>query len=418
MSVEQRLSYLPVSEYALKLASAPCRLRAVVARLRLRCSRCGRTRSLLLQALASCAMAGLFGANVAAAAPLALTDAQRLALERSPQLPAYDAAIAAAHEMAAAVPHLPEPTLALGVDWLPIAEHLTSAEARKVLAERYTREADRVSVQKTATRVEIARETALAWVDCHYIEQMARVAADQLKSAQAEIEGAERMYWAGRLSQAEFYAARSMLVLFEDKSSEVEHGERATRIALKRWVGDASDAPLADLPNVDRIRLVPAALEGDLVRHPEVALLETQEALAASDERIARAAGQSAAQVAATRAKRDEIRAARAEKLRAEVAKMRIMIDAWLHARDRRERYARELLPLAHERTMATLAAYRGGKATLVEVLGARRAETEAQMDSVEKARDVARMWVRLSFALPDAVPAIPPRDPATASVQ
>jgi outer membrane protein TolC len=363
-------------------------------------------------------MAALVGTAIAAPAPLTLTEAQRLALARSPQLPAYDAAIAAAQGMAAAAPQLPEPTLALGVDWLPIAQHLTSAEARKALAERYAREADRVGVQKTATRVEIARETALAWVDCLYVEQMTRVAADQLKSAQAEIEGAERMYWAGRSSQSEFYAARSMLVLFEDKSSELEHDERTTRIALKRWVGEGSDAPLAALPNVDRIRFVPAALEGDLVRHPDVALLETQEELAASDVGIARAAGQSAAQVAATLARRDEIRAARAEKLRAEVAKMRIMIDAWQHMRDRRDRYAREIVPLAQERTMAMLAAYRGGKASLVEVLAARRAETEAQMQSLEKARDVARMWVRLNFALPDAVPAAAPGASAAASAQ
>src|SRR5205814_10704731 len=173
---------------------------------------------------------------------------------------------------------------------------------------------------------------------------------------------------------------RTMLVMFEDKSSELEHRGRATRIALKRWVGDAGDAPLAALPNIDRIGLTPAALEGDFVRHPEAALRQKQGEIARSDVRVAQADRQSAPEIAAALAKRDESRAARDEKLRAEVAQTRIIIDQWQHARDRRDRYARQLVPLARERTQAPLVAYRGGKGTLTDVLVARRAETEAQM--------------------------------------
>ena len=104
-------------------------------------------------------------------------------------------------------------------------------------------------------------------------------------------------------------------------------------------------------------------------------------------------------------ARRDQARAARDEKLRAKVAETRIMIDEWQHARDRRDRYANELVRLARERTLATLVAYRGGKASLTDVLAARRAESEAQMQSVEMEREVARMWARINFALPDALP-------------
>ena len=234
-----------------------------------------------MQALASCATAALMGAAVAAPSPLALTEAQRLAIERSPQIAAYDAAIAASRDRAAAAAQPPERTFKLGV-----AQPLASREKREALAEWYAREADRAAARKIATEVDIARETALAWLECYYVEQMTRVAADQLKSAQAEVEGAEHMYWAGRLTQAEFYGTRSMLVMVEDKSSELEHRSRAARIALKRWVGDAGDAPLAPPPNIDRIRLAPAAVEGDLARHPQVALLEKEAEIAASDVRL------------------------------------------------------------------------------------------------------------------------------------
>jgi outer membrane protein TolC len=383
---------------------------------------CRAVGSALAQAFASCASAALMGAAVAAPASLSLTEAQQLAIERSPQMAAYDAAISAARDLAVAPAQLPEATRQLGIAPVPVedadalsfgrdanpvrrislARELTNPEQREALTQRYAREADRAVAEKAATSVDIARESALAWLECYYVEQMTRIAGEGLKAAQTELEGAESMYWAGRLSEAEFYGARSMLVMFEDKSGGLEHRVLAARIALKRWVGDLGDAPLAALPNIDRIRLRSAALEGDLARHPEVALLERQVDLAASDVRLAQANRQSEREVALLQARRDEARAARDEKLRAKVAETRVMIEEWQHARDRRYRYANELVPFAHERTLATLVAYRGGKASLTDVLAARRAESEAQMQSVEMEREAARTWVRLNFALPE----------------
>jgi len=400
ISAEQRLSYLP-STYP---------------------------PSALAQAFASCATAALMGAAVAAPASLSLTEAQQLAIERSPQMTAYDAAISAARDLAVAPAQSPEATRPIGIAPLPVEDvdalsfgrdanpvrrigvphELTSAEQREALTERYAREADRAAAQKTATSVDVARETALAWLECYYVEQMVRIAGEELKAAQGELEGAESMYWAGRVSQAEFYGARGMLVTLEDKSSGLEHRVLAARIELKRWVGDVGDAPLAAPPNIDRIRLRSAALEGDLARHPEVALLERQEDLAASDVRLARANRQSEREIALMLARRDQARAARDEKLRAKVAETRIMMDEWLHARDRRNRYANELVPLARERALATLVAYRGGKASLTDVLAARRAESEAQMQGVEMEREAARIWARLDFALPGTLTTTP----------
>lgn len=354
-----------------------------------------------LKVAASVAIATFIGVAAAAPAKLDLGEAQRLAIARSRQVAAFEPGIKAARDMANAAAHLDEPTLQLGVDYLPLPSPLTSREAREALTDRYAREADRASVKQAAATLAVARNTALAWLDCYYVEQMTRVAADQLKAARDEIEGAERMYWAGRLGQAEFYAARSMLVMFEDKSSELEHHRIAARIALERWVGDAGGAALVELPNIDRIRLAPAGLEGDLAREPEVALMDAEAELAASDVRVAQASRRSAPEIAATTAKRDEARAARDEKLRDEVARVRIMIDQWVHARDRRDRYVRELVPLARERTLATLVSYRGGKGTISDVLAARRAETEARMQSIEMEQNVARIWSQIEFAVP-----------------
>jgi outer membrane protein TolC len=312
----------------------------------------------LIQAFVSCATAVLAGVSVAAPTTLALSEAQRIAIERSPQIAAYDSTLRTARDAT-------------------------------------------VVEQKAAASVDIARETALAWLECHYVEQMTRVADDQRKFAEVEVEASERMYWAGRVSQAEFYGARSMLAMLEDKWSELTHRSRAARIALKRWVGDAGDAPLGTLPNIDRIRLTAAGLEGDLARDPDIMLLEKQAEAATGDVSIVQADRRSAPGIAVKIANPNDARAARDEKLRAKVAEMRVLIDAWQHARDRRIRYARDVLPLARERTLATVVAYRGAKATLPDVLAARRAEIEAQMQSVEVERDVARLWAQINFVLP-----------------
>ena len=315
----------------------------------------------LVQAFVACATAVLTSVSVAAPTPLALSDAQRLAIERSPQIAAYDST--------------------LGASDATIVE------------------------QKTAASVDIARETALAWLECHYVEQMTRIADDQRKFAEVEVEASERMYWAGRVSQAEFYEARGMLAMLEDKWSELTHRSRAARIALKRWVGDAGDSPLSALPDLDRIRLTARGLEGDLARQPDIVLLKKQTQAGAGELSVVHADTRSAPEIAVKIAHADEAHAAGDEKLRAKVAVMRVLIDAWQHARDRRTRYARDVLPLARERTLATAVAYRGGKATLTDVLAARRAEIDAKMQSVEVERDVARMWAQLNFALPETLP-------------
>ena len=56
-----------------------------------------------------------------AADALTLAEAQRLAVERSRQITAQDAAVTASREMAVAAGQLPDPVLKIGVDNLPVS---------------------------------------------------------------------------------------------------------------------------------------------------------------------------------------------------------------------------------------------------------------------------------------------------------
>ena len=404
-------------------------------------------------------------------APLTLAEAQRLAVERSRMLAGQDSAVTASREMAVAAGQLPDPVLKLEVNDLPlngpdrfsltrdsftmrnvgVMQELTREAKREARADRFEREAEKTLAERQATIAVIRRDTALAWLDRYYAEAMAAVVAEQSREARAEIEAAEGGYRAGRGNLADVLAARSSLVGLDDRASEVGRKARAARIALARWIGNNADAPLAGKPAIDAILLDPGTLETDIVHHPELAVLAKKEDIAAAEVRVAQAnkkadwsvevvysqrgpaysnmitvgvsvplqwdqRNRQDREVAAKLAMLDQARAEREDMVRSHTAEVRAMIAEWENNRERRTRYERELLPLATERTQATLGAYRGAKAALTDVLLARRNEVDVRMQALQLEMDTARLWAQLNFLVPegDAMQGtlIPTKDP------
>jgi outer membrane protein TolC len=99
----------------------------------------------------------------------------------------------------------------------------------------------------------------------------------------------------------------------------------------------------------------------------------------------------------------EQARAEREEALRAHVGEVRAMVIEWENGRERLARYERELTPLARERTRAALTAYQGGKASLTDLLLARRDEIEVRMHAVQLEMEIARLWAQLNFLFPDS---------------
>ena len=106
-------------------------------------------------------------------------------------------------------------------------------------------------------------------------------------------------------------------------------------------------------------------------------------------------------EIAAKLAMLDQARAEREDMLRAHTAQVRAMIAEWENDRERRSRYEREVLPLATERTQAALAAYRGAKATITDILLARRSEIDVRLQALQIEADSARLWAQLNFLVP-----------------
>jgi outer membrane protein TolC len=410
----------------------------------------------------------------AAEAPLSLAEAQRIAAERSRQLAAQDSAVLASREMAVAAGQLPDASLKLGIENLPVngsdqfsttadfmtmrrigvMQELTRGEKRQLRAERYEREAERGLAEKSAALASIQRDTALAWLDRYYAEAAAAILAEQGKEARLEVEAAETAYRSGRGSQADVYSARSAVVALEDRASEIGRRVRNAKTAMARWVGDAAGAPLAGKPAIDALRIDTRSLDAELAHHPQIMVLSKQEEIAGTEARLARANKQADwsvevmysqrgpsysnmvsvgvaiplqwdqknrqdREVAAKLAMAEQARAQREDMLRAHIAEVRAMVNEWENGRERRARYERELVPLSKERTQAITAAYRGGKSNLAEVLSARRSEIEVRMQALQLEAETARLWAQINFLFPDGTgahrnaPASLPANPA-----
>lgn len=403
-----------------------------------------------------CLAAWMLGASLVTAAepPLTLAEAQRRAVERSTALKAQDAAVSASREMAVAAARLPDPVATVGINNLPVdgpdawsvtsdfmtmrsiglMQEFTREDKRRARAERFEREADKSAAEKSARLTAIRRDTALAWLDRYYVEAQLEVLAEQTRQARVEIEAAETAYRSGRGALAEVLAARGALVSLDDRASELARRRSAARIALARWVGDAADLPLAGKPAIDAIDVDPRTLDSELEHEPQVAMLASQERVADAEVREAQSnkkpdwtvqvmyslrgpsfsnmisvgvsvplqwdqAHRQDREVAAKLALLDRARAEREDMLRARAAELRAMLAEWESDRERRLRYERELVPLAAERTQATLAAYRGSKASLTELLLARRNEIDVRLQALQLEMETARVWAQLAFA-------------------
>lgn len=414
----------------------------------LSCSR--RRRALFVLAIL---LSGLT-APVLAAPGLTLEAAQRLALAQSRKLVAGEASIAAARDMAVAAGQLPDPVLKVGIDNLPLGgpdryslsndfmtmrrigvmQELPGAAKRRLRADRFERAADKAAADKALVGATIERDTALAWLALHFAGAMARVIDEQVGQAGLELQAAEAGFKGGRGTLADVLAARGALAMLRDRASDAGQRVHSARIGLARWVGPVSElAELAGSPDLAHVRIDAASIGSQLGHHPQIAVLEGEEGVARAQVRLAEAdrqpdwsvevafqqrgaaysnmlsvglsiplqwdrARRQDRELAARIAQADGARAERDDALRAHVAEAQAMLGEWHSRRERLARYRGELTALALERTAATLAAYRGGKSSLPEVLAARRGEIDVRLQAIELDADAATLWARLNF--------------------
>ena len=382
---------------------------------------------------------------------LTLPQALRAAQDRSLQLVAQDAAAAASREMAVSAGQRPDPTLKLGINNLPIngpdrfsisrdfmtmrsvgvMQELTRTDKLKARAARFEREAEAAGAARTLALTRLRRDTAMAWLDCYHQQQMLAVLRTQRTEAGLQVEAADAVYRGGRGTQADVFAARSAAALIDDRIRQLEGQIATSRTRLARWVGDAALQPLGAVPPLTALRLDSGNVESQLAHHPEIVMLQKQEAMVRADADIAqsnKSADWSVELMASQRgpaysnmvsvnvsiplqldpkqrqdrdlaarlALVEQMRAQREEATREHLAEARSWLQEWQSDRDRLSHHDSTLIPLASERTRAAMAAYRGGSGPLAAVLEARRQELDTRMDRLRLEMEAAGLWARL----------------------
>lgn len=396
------------------------------------------------------------GAGAAHADTLTLDQALRLAENRSRTLVAQDASASAARDMAVAAAQLPDPMLKAGINNLPVtgpdqfsltrdfmtmrsigvAQEFTREDKLKARSARFEREAEVAQAGRTLALANLQRDTATAWLDRLYQERMRDVLAAQRDEARLQIDAADAAYRGGRGSQADVFAARSAVAQIDDRIEQAEREITTAQTQLARWIGPAASDPLGSGPALETVRLSPQDLETQLAHHPEIAVMAKQEAVAQAEADLAQANKKTDVSVelmysqrgpaysnmvslnfsiplqwdqknrqdrelAAKLANVEQKRAEREDATRAHVAEALAMLQEWRSDHDRLKRYDVSLLPLATERTRASIAAYRGGAGSLTSVLEARRAEIDTRIERLRLEKDAARLWAQLTYLVP-----------------
>ena len=314
-----------------------------------------------------------------------------------------------------------------------LMQEWTRGEKRELRAERYQAEARKGEAEIEAARATIRRDTAIAWMDAWHAEAMAAAIAEQRVRGLQEAQLAEAEYRAGRGSQGNLLMARANVAMLDDRAAELERKAKVARTMLARWAGQDASRPLAARPEFATPHLGGHALDEELAKHPQIQVLARQQDIASAEARIAQAASKpdittqfsynirgsqfgdmvsfevrmplpwdtgnrQDREVRARQAIADQAGAQREEVLREHVAEVRSMLDEHDSNRGRIARYEREIVPLAAARAEATLAAYRGAKASANEVIAARRGELEARLQQLQLEGETARLWAQLNF--------------------
>lgn len=387
---------------------------------------------------------------------LPLEEAVSLALERAPQVTAEGEGLAAAREIAAGAGRLPDPALVIGAENVPVEgpdawsttsdfmtmrriglmQEFPARKKRRFERERASAGVDLAGAELAATRLDVAREAASAWIRRAAMESALRDLAALRPEVELGAAASRAGVAAARASTAEALAAESQVVRLDNRILEMRAEAQRARIELARWIGEDANRPLDPMPDLDRLSEPAPALLADVGRHGPLLPFDAQLAAAQADLELARAGKRPDWSAEITYAKRgpdfpdmaslqftiglplfarnrqDPVIAARSADVRrleaerestilAHAAELQKMLLEWEQAGARLEQYDSELLPLARERARAALASYRAGRGGLQVALDAFEDEIETTVERALLADARGRAWAYLRYLDP-----------------
>lgn len=400
---------------------------------------------------------------------LTLEAALEAAQAQSATLKAQDATTRAAREMAVSAGRLPDPVLRLSVDNLPIEgpmrysltddfmtmrsislmQTFTGSEKRQARSVRYEHEADAASSMRSMQTARLRAQTARAWFDRYFQEQMLDLLQLQREEASRVSIAVESAYRGGRNSQADVLAAHAAVARIDDRLHEVRAEFSNAKALLHRWVGEAASKPLGIPPRIDSTRLAKHQLSHEIDQHPDIAVMNARERVALAEADVAKQeknadwswslmyskrgsqfgdmvslgvsiplqwdqARKQNRELSARLERVEQVRLEREETRRGHLFEVQRLLANWRSNLTRLVDYDKTLIPLETEQVHAMEAAFRGGKAPLSAVLEAQRMVTDIRLERLRIEKQTAAWWVELEFLIPEDLPTqIPPQSPS-----
>ncbi|MEJ8855919.1 TolC family protein [Variovorax robiniae] len=383
---------------------------------------------------------------MAAAAPLSFDAALQLAVQRSEAARAARAGVQSARDASVAAGQLPDPVLRAGIENLPItgpdrfsttndsmtmkrigiSQEWVSQDKRSARQAAAQASTSREAVQAQAAIANTRLQTALAYVDAFYADEMLKLTTLMEHHAHEEFEAARARLSSATGSSQELLQLSGGKGIAEDDSAEIRQQQTAARFALQRWIGLRPDE-LVTMP----VESVPTE-EVYVAGHPSVAAMRQdlevarQAAAVASTNRdpnwtwevaygqrtgysdmvtvgvsiplaIARGDRQDR-ETAAKLALVEKSEAELAEATRAATAEYQVLSSDIERVWQRIERLRAGVVTPAAQRTAVATAGYRSNQTSLVTLFEARHAEVDVQRKLLALQRDLAKAQVQMKF--------------------
>lgn len=398
----------------------------------------------------------LFASVGASAAPdrLTLNEALRLATSVSASAKAARASVAASQHAAARADQLPDPTLKLGIDNLPVtgpdrfrpnADFMTmrrigieqqwvsrdKRQARTQLARRSVEAVEAARLDKLAN---IRVETGKAWLTVLYMQRALGLSSSIAREMESELSALQAAHRGAKASASDVLQARSELLLSGDGVAAAEQNLQTALLQLRRWIRTETRAVSDEVPNLEIAanrfampnleRIHPAILSA----RRAVDLADADAGAAVHDSRpdwsfeagFAQRSSQHSNMVSfgvsipltVHRAQRQDREIAEKAELgtRARLEYEEALLETQssteaqlgqLDSLKRRiARLEKELLPTAAQQVETALADYRGGTGTLTAVFRARRAAFERRLQVNALELEAGMIWAELELRL------------------
>ena len=385
--------------------------------------------------------------------PLTLDAAVDLALARAPQIAAGQAATESANSMAVGAGRLPDPQAIFGIDNVPVTgadsfsttrdfmtmrkvgvmQTFTPAALRR--SERAVAAADILLAdsQLQATRYEVARATAGAWVRYAATSE----SLDRLRALETDLESGARAVTAalksGRTKVSEAFAADASVTQIKSRILQLQGELRRDESELARWTGPEVMAPPAPIPSMDELPAQVEQLRASVHQHVTLRPLDAQVEVAEAKLELARAARRPAWSTEISYAKRGpdysdmaslqftvdlplfarnrqnpvidargaDVRRAQAERdaeLRMHQAEFEQILVSWETTGEQLRFIDAERLPLARERTRAAVAAYRGSQGDIGAAIDSFEDEVDLLMERANLQAERGMAWSYLRY--------------------